>query len=73
MERLILDIVSGATLLALVGYLLHSIYTGYREFKKDAYRRFEEIERMKLDKKQCEEFREYERREIDSHKDRYHG
>lgn len=68
MADLLLNIVSGVSLIAVIGYLLHSAYTGYRDFKKDAYRKFEELDEKKMSKRECNEYRIYERRAFDQHR-----
>ena len=68
MEQLILNVLSISTLIGVIGYLLHSLYTGYREFKRDAYRKLDELDDEKLSKRECNEYRAYERRAFDDHR-----
>ena len=44
MEQLLLNILSISTLVGMIGYLLHSVFTGYKEFKKDAYKKLDELD-----------------------------
>lgn len=68
MEQLLLNMLSVTTLIGIIGYLLHSLYTGYKEFKRDAYRKLDELDDEKMGKRECNEYRIYERREIDHHR-----
>ena len=68
MEQLILNVLSISTLIGVIGYLLHTVFTGYKEFKKDAYRKFDELDDQKLSKRECNEYRTYERRAFDDHR-----
>jgi hypothetical protein len=68
MEQLLLNILSISTLVGMIGYLLHSVFTGYKEFKKDAYKKLDELDDQKMSKRECNEYRIYERRELDHHR-----
>jgi hypothetical protein len=65
MEQILLNILSISTLIGIIGYLIHSVFTGYKEFKRDAYRKLDELDDEKLSKRECNEYRIYERREAD--------
>ena len=68
MEQILLNILSISTLIGIIGYLVHSVFTGYKEFKRDAYRKLDELDDQKLSKRECNEYRIYERRELDHHR-----
>lgn len=55
LEEIIKVLLSGATVVAAIGYVVHSIYMGYCEFKKDAYAKLNN----KVDKDDCRDFRRY--------------
>ena len=52
-------LLSAGTIVGLFGYIGHSVYSGYKEFKKDTYIKLEQ----KVSKGECHEYREYERRD----------
>ena len=46
-------VISGATILGIIGYILHDVWTGYKSFKKETFDRLE----AKRAKSECDEFR----------------
>jgi len=52
-EGIINIAITGATIIGIAGYLIHTKLAGDREFKKDVYDKLEE----KREKSECDEFR----------------
>lgn len=53
MDDIVQYLLSGATIISAIGYILHSLYVSHREFKKDVYHKLGE----KVDKNDCRDFR----------------
>lgn len=54
--------ISGLTVIGVVGYIIHTFYTGYQAFKKTMYERINTIQEEKQDVVQCNEYRRIEER-----------
>lgn len=62
-------ILSGATLLAVIGFGISAFLVGLKEFRKDVQDELKRLWEQKVQKEACKEFRDMEQKRWDEHRE----
>jgi hypothetical protein len=56
---------SAATLFGILAYVIHAVYTGYKEHKKIVFQKLYDLDKKKTDEEDCKEWRRLEEKNMD--------